>query len=144
MFETIELTSRYLDELLDDVTDEQIRADEADFNARLRALTDTLPQLADIWVDRVPTAIRSCPGTVFPMPRQLDLSDRDYFRVHRDNRGRRALCRRRRARRAPPTQRGQPRFFTLSRKRTGTERRVRRRDDDLDLARLFPRLLRDA
>ena len=53
VFETIEITSRYLDELLYDVTDEQIRADEALYNARLRALTDTLPQLADIWVDRV-------------------------------------------------------------------------------------------
>ena len=29
VFETFEITSRYLDELLSDVTDEQIRADEA-------------------------------------------------------------------------------------------------------------------
>ena len=34
VFETFEITARYLDELLADVTDEQIRADEADSTMR--------------------------------------------------------------------------------------------------------------
>ena len=84
VLETIELSSRYLDEMLDDVTDEQIRANEAGFNRRLHALTDTLPQFADIWIidaDGHPVVS----GTVFPIPRQMDLSDRDYFRAHKNN-----------------------------------------------------------
>ncbi len=56
---------------------------KASYNARLRALTDMLPQLADIWViDADGRPLVS--GTVFPIPRQLDLSDRAYFRVHKD------------------------------------------------------------
>ena len=108
VFETFEITSRYLDELLEDVTDEQIRANEADYNARLRALHRHAAAIRRHLGRSTPTAIRSCPGTVFPMPRQLDLSDRDYFRAHKNNEVGRRLCRRRGARRAPPMQRGQP------------------------------------
>ena len=117
MFETFEITSRYLDELLADVTDEQIRADEALYNARLRAFTDTLPQLSDIWVigsDGRPVVS----GTVFPMPQQMDLSDREYFRVHRDNPAAGVHVGEVVQARATNAQ-GRPRFFTLSRRRTG-------------------------
>jgi len=115
VFETFEVTARYLDELLADVTDEQIRASEADYNARLRSFTDTLPQLADIWIidaDGHPVVS----GTVFPMQRQLDLSDRRYFRVHKNNEVQGVFVDdvvQARARNAQ----GQPRFFALSRKR---------------------------
>src|SRR5207253_11405796 len=50
VFETFEISARYVDELLLYVSDEQIRAFERDYNAQLRTLTDTLPQLADIWI----------------------------------------------------------------------------------------------
>jgi len=116
VLETIELSSRYVDELLENVTDDDIRATEADFNRRLRSLTDTLPQLADIWVvDANGRPLVS--GTVFPIPRQLDLSDRHYFRAHKDNAapglsvGEVVTAR-------ATNERGQPRFFSLSRKRT--------------------------
>ena len=117
VFETFEITARYLDELLANVTDEQIRADEALYNARLRAFTDTLPQLSDIWVigsDGRPVVS----GTVFPMPQQMDLSDREYFRVHRDSPAAGVHVGEVVQARATNAQ-GRPRFFTLSRRRTG-------------------------
>ena len=83
VFETFELSARYLDELLHRVSDDQLRVAEAQFHAHLRALTDTLPQLRDLWVigaDGHPIVS----GTVYPMP-DIDLSDRQYFTVHKNN-----------------------------------------------------------
>src|SRR5215210_7886397 len=48
VFETIDVSARYVEELLVNISDEQIRGSEAELNGRLRALTDMLPQLADI------------------------------------------------------------------------------------------------
>jgi two-component system NtrC family sensor kinase len=82
VFETFELTAKYTDELFADLTDEQIRTNERDYNARLHTLIDTLPQLRDIWIiDANGRPLVS--GTVFPMPPDLDLSDRRYFSVHK-------------------------------------------------------------
>ena len=50
VFETFELTARYVDEVLDQVSDAEIRAAEQRYNARLRGLTELLPQLADVWI----------------------------------------------------------------------------------------------
>jgi two-component system NtrC family sensor kinase len=117
VLETVELASRYLDEMLNDAADPDIRANEGGFHLRLKSLTDVLPQFADIWVvdaDGHPVVA----GTVFPIPRELNLSDRDYFRAHKNNEveglyvGNVVTARATNAR-------GQPRFFTLSRKRTG-------------------------
>ncbi len=83
VFETFELSARYLDELLADTTEAEIRKNEADFNARLKTITDTLPQLRDLWVISA-TGFPLVSGTVYPMPK-IDLSDRDYFRVHRNS-----------------------------------------------------------
>jgi two-component system NtrC family sensor kinase len=78
VFETFELTARYTDELFDDVTDAQILADEAQFHARLRVLTDTLPQLRDILViDRNGHPVVS--ATFLPAEHDRDLSDRPFF-----------------------------------------------------------------
>jgi len=116
VFETVELTARYLDEMLGDVSDRNIRSAEATFHARLKAITDTLPQLADVWViDREGHPVVA--GTVFPMPR-LDLTDRDYFRAHRDNLMQGAFIGEVVRARATNVQ-GQPRFFTVSRRRAG-------------------------
>ncbi len=83
VFETFELSALYLDELIAGTTEADIRSSEAAFNARLKSITDTLPQLRDLWIiSAAGTPIVS--GTVFPMPK-IDLSDRDYFRIHRDN-----------------------------------------------------------
>ncbi|MGZ6007496.1 MAG: hypothetical protein ACXWKS_08570, partial [Rhizomicrobium sp.] len=80
VFETIDISARDVDELFLNASDAQIRGSEADYNARLRSLTEMLPQLADIWlIDADGHPLVS--GTVFPIPRQLDLSDRAYFSV---------------------------------------------------------------
>ena len=117
VYETFEVTERYLDALLAGVTDEQIRANEAYYNARLRAFTETMPQLADIWViDASGRPMVS--GTIFPMPRQLDVSDRDYFRAHKNNPAEGVYVSDILQSRItdPP---GRPRFFSLTQKRTG-------------------------
>ena len=84
VFETFELAARYTDELFEDVSDEQIVQQEAEYHARLKALTDTLPQLRDIWViDRHGHPLVS--GTIFPMAREVDLSDREFFTYQRQH-----------------------------------------------------------
>jgi two-component system NtrC family sensor kinase len=121
VLETIELSSRYVDELLDNVTDDDIRATEVSFNRRLHALTETLPQLADIWViDANGRPLVS--GTVFPIPRQLDLSDREYFRVHTNDPATGLIVGEVVTARAT-NERGQPRFFSVSRKRVTADGR---------------------
>jgi two-component system NtrC family sensor kinase len=105
--------------MLNDAADPDIRANEGGFHLRLKSLTDVLPQFADIWVvdaDGHPVVA----GTVFPIPRELNLSDRDYFRAHKNNEveglyvGNVVTARATNAR-------GQPRFFALSRKRRGVD-----------------------
>jgi two-component system NtrC family sensor kinase len=114
VFETFDLTARYLDEMLIDVNDQGIRVAEGAYHGRLKALTDALPQLADLWIiDRDGHPLVA--GTVYPMPR-LDLSDRAYFRAHRDNLVPGVYIDEVVRARAINAQ-GQPRFFALSRKR---------------------------
>ncbi len=114
VFETFELTARYLEEMLSEVSDDEIRAAEAVFHMRLKSLTDTMPQLADLWViDRAGRPVVS--GTVFPMP-PLDLSDREYFQVHKNKTIEGTYIGEVVRARATNAQ-GRPRFFALSRKR---------------------------
>lgn len=82
VFETFDLSARYADELLGGASNEKIRAEEAQYNAKLKVLTDTLPQLRDIWVLDA-KGIPLVSGTIFPMPK-VDLSDRAYFSVHKN------------------------------------------------------------
>ncbi len=83
VFDTFELSARYLDELTDEQSDVEIRNEESELSTRLKSITDKLPQLRDLWViNAAGTPLVS--ATISPMPK-IDLSDRDYFRVHRDN-----------------------------------------------------------
>jgi signal transduction histidine kinase/CheY-like chemotaxis protein len=121
VLETIELATRYLDEMLNDAADPDIRANESDYHRRLKSLTDILPQFADIWiVDAAGHPVVA--GTVFPIPRELDLSDRGYFRAHKNNEAQGLYVGDVVTARAT-NQRGQPRFFALSRKRIGIDGR---------------------
>ncbi len=82
VFETFEISERYLEELFAHTSDQEIRQHEAEYNKRLSHFIKDLPQLRDLWVidgDGHPLVS----GTVYPMPRDLDLADRDYFRVHK-------------------------------------------------------------
>jgi two-component system, NtrC family, sensor kinase len=82
VFETFEISERYLEELFSGTDDAEIRQDEAEYNARLKNFIKDLPQLRDLWViDGNGHPLVS--GTVFPMPRNLDLTDREYFKVHK-------------------------------------------------------------
>ena len=84
VFETFDLSSRYVDELLGDASSQEIRAEEAQYHAKLKALTVTLPQLRDIAiVDATGAPLVS--GTVFPLPK-VDISERSYFTAHKDGR----------------------------------------------------------
>ena len=47
VFETFEFAARYLDETIAGASDEDIRANEAMYSERLKALTASLPQLRD-------------------------------------------------------------------------------------------------
>ena len=121
VLETVELASRYLDEMLNDAADPDIRANEDAFHRRLKSITDILPQFADIWiVDANGRPVVS--GTVFPIPRELNLSDRDYFRAQTNNEALGLYIGDVVTSRAT-NQRGQPRFFALSRKRVGMDGR---------------------
>jgi two-component system NtrC family sensor kinase len=83
VFETFEFTSRYLDELTGNMSNVEIRANEAMLSERLRAMTASLPQLRDLWIiDENGHPLVS--GTVHPMP-PMDLSDRDYFKGQRED-----------------------------------------------------------
>jgi hypothetical protein len=119
VLETVELAARYLDEMLNDASDPDLRANEAHFHLRLKSLTDVLPQFADIWIvdaDGHPVVA----GTVFPIPRELDLSDRDYFRAHKNSDSAGLYIGSVVTARATNA-RGQPRFFSLSRRRVGVD-----------------------
>jgi two-component system NtrC family sensor kinase len=82
VFETFELAARYTDEMVSGA-DPDIRAHEREFSQRLKILTNSMPQLLDIWVIGA-SGKPVVSGTVFPMP-DLDLSDRGYYRALRDN-----------------------------------------------------------
>ena len=141
VFETVELASRYLNEVLNDAADPDIRANET-FHRRLKSITDILPQFADIWiVDANGRPVVS--GTVFPIPRELNLSDRDYFRAHANNEALGFYIGDVVTSRA--TNSARPAALLCAEPQAGRRGRpLRRRHGHLDLARLFPRLLRDA
>ena len=120
VFETFEISARYIDELFLYVSDGQIRAFESEYNRQLRSLTETLPQLADIWIiDR--NARPLVTGTIYPAP-QIDLADRAYFRVHKNGKAEGLYIGDVVTARAS-NERGTPRFLPLSRKRTGSDGR---------------------
>jgi two-component system NtrC family sensor kinase len=83
VFETFAISERYLEELFSDVDDAEIRDDEAEYSMRLRNFIADLPQLRDLWViDAKGFPLVS--GTIHPMPREMNLSDRDYFRAQKE------------------------------------------------------------
>ncbi|MBD2748701.1 response regulator [Microvirga sp. BT688] len=79
-FQTIERTMAETNEVLRGLTPEQILAEEARLQSRLRRTQDALPQIEAIWVfDKAGRPLVS--STILPVPRDLDNSERDYFKV---------------------------------------------------------------
>ncbi|HEX8664534.1 MAG TPA: ATP-binding protein [Beijerinckiaceae bacterium] len=81
VFETVDLAIETADETLRGFSDDEIRAGEARFHARLKQLHDGLPEIGAILVfDRDGRLLISTAD--LPAPRTVDFSDRDYFKVH--------------------------------------------------------------
>src|ERR1700730_2944966 len=84
VFETFEITSIYVDQLIGDVSNEEIRLAEPRYHQRLRARPDTLRQLRDIFVID-PEVHPIVSGTIYPFPHAIDLSDRDFYQAIKNN-----------------------------------------------------------
>jgi two-component system, NtrC family, sensor kinase len=79
-FQTIERTVAETNEVLRDLTPEQIQSDEARLQQRLKRTQDSLSQIEAIWLfDKAGHPLVS--STVLPVPRDLDNSERDYFQA---------------------------------------------------------------
>jgi signal transduction histidine kinase/CheY-like chemotaxis protein len=84
VFETFEITAIYVDQLIGDVSNDEIRLAELRYHQRFKRLTDTLPQLRDVFViDAEGHPIVS--GTIYPMSHAIDLSDREYYQFIKNN-----------------------------------------------------------
>jgi two-component system NtrC family sensor kinase len=82
VFETFAISERYMEEMFNGVASAEVTEDEREYSARIRNFIHDLPQLRDLWViDADGRPLVS--GTVYPMPRNMVLSDRDYFSVHK-------------------------------------------------------------
>jgi two-component system NtrC family sensor kinase len=110
--QTVERSISEIDEVLRGLGDAEIRDAEADLYLRFKRTQQALPQIESIWVfDRDGHPMVS--STILPVPRELDNSDRSYFRAQVDGAGP-YVSEVMRARV------GGMRFFVVSGRRTGT------------------------
>src|SRR5262245_35372342 len=66
VFETFEISERYMEELFNDVSNEDINKEEAEYSGRIRNFIRNLPQLRDLWViDQAGHPLVA--GTVYPI-----------------------------------------------------------------------------
>ncbi len=80
--QTVERSISEANEVLRNLTDEQIRAAESDFFLRLKRTQQALPQIEAIWAfDREGRPLVS--STIMPVPQTLNNSDRSYFAAQR-------------------------------------------------------------
>ena len=78
--QTVERSISEIDEVLRGLSDDEIRDAEADLYLRFKRTQQALPQIELIWVfDRHGHPMVS--STILPVPRELDNSDRSYFRA---------------------------------------------------------------
>ena len=84
VFETFEITAIYVDQLIGNVSNEEIRLAELRYHERLKRLTTTLPQLRDVFVID-PEGRPIVSGTIYPMNYNIDLSDREFFQNLKNN-----------------------------------------------------------
>ncbi|MBI4725190.1 MAG: response regulator [Rhodomicrobium sp.] len=83
VFETLRLAALHVDEILDDRSDEQIKADAALIKRRLQQYDRTLEQIQDVWViGKDGHALVA--ADVFPVPGDTDFSGQTYFKVHKE------------------------------------------------------------
>jgi signal transduction histidine kinase/ActR/RegA family two-component response regulator len=83
VFETHELVFNQVDQMLGDMSDDEIRAHEAEIHNRLGTLDARLDQIDEIFLlGRDGHALAS--GQIYPVPATANYSDRDYVKVLRD------------------------------------------------------------
>ena len=79
VFETIDRSLSEINEIIDGISDAEIKSREQALHTRLKQLTDLLPQMKSTWVfDAGGHALVN--SLVFPAP-DIDFSDRDYFKA---------------------------------------------------------------
>lgn len=82
-FETQQLVVGNVMGLIDDLSDTEIRQNEAKLHEQLQNLIRKLPQVEDVFVlDKEGRPLVA--ANVFPMPANVSASDRPYFIAHRD------------------------------------------------------------
>jgi two-component system NtrC family sensor kinase len=112
--QTVERSISEINEVLRGLSDDEIRAGEAELYLRFKRTQQALPHVESIWVfDRDGHPMVS--STILPVPHQLDNSDRSYFRAQRDADGGTFVGEVVRARV------GNMRFFVVSGRRIGAE-----------------------
>jgi two-component system, NtrC family, sensor kinase len=80
VLQTVERSFAEIDEVVRGMSDDDIRLNEAPLHARLKRIVDALPQLQGIAImDRTGHPLVS--SSIAPVPKELDFSDRDYFKV---------------------------------------------------------------
>jgi two-component system NtrC family sensor kinase len=80
VLQTVERSFAEIDEILRGMSDDDIRLNEASLHARLKRIVEAMPQLQGIAImDR--TGHVMVTSNIFPSPKDLDFSDRDYFKV---------------------------------------------------------------
>lgn len=82
-FETDYLVAAYVAELLEDESDEFVRANERQIHDRLRRLIEMLPQIEDVWV-LDPEGRPLVVAKLYPAPSERSFADRKYFIAHRE------------------------------------------------------------
>jgi signal transduction histidine kinase/CheY-like chemotaxis protein len=70
-------------EVLRGLTEEEIAARERELSARVNAFASAYPQLDDIWVFNA-AGRPLVSAKTYPVPKNIDYTDRDYYRVFKD------------------------------------------------------------
>lgn len=86
VFETNEMLPRPVVDALGDADDAGIAARERVLHERLRGMVADLPQIQSIWGQDA-SGRPLLPSRFLPAPRQLGVSDREFFAWHREGRG---------------------------------------------------------
>ena len=83
VFQTVERATAEVDEILRDMPDDAVRANEAEIHARLLRIAQSLPQIAAITViDRNGHLLAT--SATASSRHELDFSDREFFQAHRN------------------------------------------------------------
>src|SRR3954452_6639963 len=82
VFESVERSLAEINEVVRDMPDERIAANEENLHRRFKRLADSSDQIKSVWIfDKTGRALVN--SLTYPAP-TVDFSDRDYFKAHVD------------------------------------------------------------